>query len=88
MTVKNISACRSAVYAPYGLADVKTDGLLDADRTTEASLCSPGWSGQAEYEFSILPEDFSKLIYYLIRSFSSLSIVRVASFLAATSRLS
>ena len=46
MTVKNISACRSAVYAPYGLADVKTDGLLDADRTTEASLCSPGWSGQ------------------------------------------
>ena len=60
MTVKNISACRSAVYAPYGLADVKTGGLLDADRTTEALLRSPGWSGQAEYEFSILPEDFSK----------------------------
>ncbi len=54
VTVKNLTACTASIYAPYEVASVKSDGLLDEDRTTEAALASPGWSGRSEYEFSIL----------------------------------
>lgn len=59
MTVENSSACTAAVYAPYSLAGVETDGLLAEDSTVETGLLSPGWHGASDYVFSVLPAELA-----------------------------